>query len=570
VISRFALGFLALPLVLIPACSRPDGPVPAGPSLDLMSDPAVSGNVVDVNGGSICNTFGDGSVMLVRLISIDRAIIVGSRNLVCPTNAYSFPSVAPGNYFVRVQIGVDVALDHGFPWRTMSLPPLQVGGAGVIRDVAIGPGTELGGGVFIDGAPISGVPLNLLYADISSGGFGPTGVTSGSDGRWAEFLGRDNTLLQSGIRLEASVLCEALGARLLSQPSFDPFVFPDEASSLSCLLTEAEAVTFSHDRTRLVVTPGVGDIGAGQLAFPEELGNGWGVQFPVNPGERPRHQSITASQLFMGGLIIGMRPDRILSGNELNGYTLCGNCRAFGPQGKLHFTSSPSYGKKVTWQYSDAGSAQGVGLKVVQKSYDGIPPNDYVLFRFTITNGGAEAQTIYPGFFGDWDIDDDFVDDVGATEGRLMYMTNAAGGVAGGSLIISDAPVAGASFATLNPGPVRTVEELVAALTGDVTNPSAPEPGDHNYVQSIGPITLAKGGSTQFWIAIVAGEDLGQLRSNAAAAAADVSQRRGQPDVAIAGPIMTIAPAGGVWGGGGKGKPRAVSPACKKGCGSLQ
>jgi hypothetical protein len=563
VISRFPPGFLAIPLVLIPACSRPDGPVPAGPSFDLLTDPAVSGSVVDVNGGSICNTFGDGSTMLVRLISVERQLFVGSQNLVCPTNVYSFTPVEPGSYLLRVQIGTVEALDNGFPWRSIGLPsPFEVSDGAVARDVVIGPGIALGGGVFLDGQPIQGIPLTLFYADAF---FGITTATTGADGRWAEFLGRDNTLLQGGVRMASSVVCEVLGGRLLSRPSFDPFLFPDELSDQTCTLTESAATAFSHDRTRLVVTPGVGDIGAGQLAFTDGIGNGWGVQFPVNPGEHPRHRDITGSQLFAGGLIVAIRPDRILSANELNGFIQCGNCRVFGPDGRLHYNSSPKFGKKVTWQYSDASSPLGVGLKVVQKSYDGVPPADYVLFRFTITNGGVGPQTIYPGFFGDWDIDDDFLDDVGTTEGRLMYMTNAGGGTAAGSLIVSDAPVSGTTFFTEFG---QTTDELVSAMAGDFTNPSVDEPNDHRYVQAIGPITLASGAAMQFWIAIVAGEDVDQLRSNAAAAAADIAQRGAQPDVTDGGGV-TASPQGGI--GGGKGKPRsALSPTCKRGCSSLQ
>jgi len=121
----------------------------------------------------------------------------------------------------------------------------------------------------------------------------------------------------------------------------------------------------------------------------------------------------------------------------------------------------------------------------------------------------------------------------------------------------------------LNPGPVRTTAELLSELAGDVTNPSALEPGDHNYVQSIGPITLARGAATQFWIAIVAGESLDQLRSNAAAAAADVAQRRGQPEAADAADAVSSAsvlPSDRVWSGAASKTRRAASPACKKGC----
>jgi len=76
-----------------------------------------------------------------------------------------------------------------------------------------------------------------------------------------------------------------------------------------------------------------------------------------------------------------------------------------------------------------------VGLKVVQKSYDGVPPADYVLFRFTIKNSATAPLTFYAGMFADWDIDDDFVDDV-ARNGLgwpLMYVTNEGGGVCRGA-----------------------------------------------------------------------------------------------------------------------------------------
>jgi hypothetical protein len=94
-----------------------------------------------------------------------------------------------------------------------------------------------------------------------------------------------------------------------------------------------------------------------------------------------------------------------------------------------------------------------VGLKVLQKSYDGVRPASYVLFRYTFTNSGRTTLTFYAGAFMDWDVgnaDFDAFDDVGATErnGRLMYMTDAGGaGPADGTLIFG-APVAGNTFLT--------------------------------------------------------------------------------------------------------------------------
>lgn len=551
----------------IAAC-RLDRPVPSAPSFDVASTAVLSGSVLGPDGTNICNSLPGGGRIQINAINMGAfGAPAGTQFFFCPQNTFAF-SLQPGTYLLRARLPIDGVIANGYPSQTYLLTPIELT-SDASADITVTPGTPLGGGVFINGQPFPGIFLSLVHADASL--FGVTlGSFSSADGGWEETIGRPQTILQNGIHVRPNIGCDLVGTRLLAPVSFEPFVFPTEKSSYSCDMVDAAAQQFSHTRTRLVVTPGPGDIGAGQLGLTEDLGNGWGVQFPVNPGEKPRFGDLNVSQLFMGGLIIGMRPDRILSGLELNGYILPCDCRAFGPEGKLQYNVSPKFGKKVTWQYSDAGFSHGVGLKVVQKSYDGVPPADYVLFRFTLTNSGAAPVTIYPGMFADWDIDDDFLDDVGATEGRLMYMTNADGGVAGGSLIISDAPVAGSSFSILNPGPVRTPEETVSELAGDVTNPSAPEPGDHNYVQSIGPITLAAGAATQFWIAIVAGESVEQLRSNAAAAAADVAQRRGQPEASEGIAATTVVPSAGVSNGARSKAGRVVSPTCKRGCSSLE
>jgi len=458
----------------------------------------------------------------VVVIDLGLQRFAGSRTLTCPANSYSF-SVAAGTYVLRVQLTPDAATASGFPWRTITMPPVEVTDGAVVRDLPVTRGTPLQGGATIDGAPVEGEALVLAYGQAP--GFAAAQMTTGPDGVWADFFGRSPALLQSGIQVQPSIQCDALGGLLVTRPRTSEFLFPDEASGITCGFTEAPAVQFSHTRTRLVVTAAPGDIGGTGLDLAPQLGWGWGVQFPVNPGERPRHGVISVSQLFMGGLVIGIRPDRVLSGIDLaNGE--CGPvCHDLGLDGRAQVTSSPQFGTKVTWHYSDATSSEGVGLKVVQKSYDGVPPADYVLFRFTIKNSATAPLTFYAGMFADWDIDDDFVDDVGATDldGRLMYVTNEGGGVAAGSLILSDAPASGNAFL----GPFgHPTDAFVSAMAGDFSNPSADTPDDQRYVHAVGPITLAAGAQTDVWIAIVAGDDRVQLLSNAAAAAADVANRR--------------------------------------------
>ena len=570
-ISRFALGFLAVSLVLLPACSRETNAPPIDKAQLSVGEDVASAtvSVVDPEGRSICGHIPDGVTVQIAAVQIG---VVGGfasiQRVPCPNNAFTF-TVPPGSYLFRARLPEAVAIANRFPWQSWTLSPLEIAGD-VSTEISVNQGTPLGGGVTVNGQPVGGTGLTLAHADAT--GFGVAFGQSSAAGGWEEVIPvRPQMLLQNGVRVNPNVICDLLGTRLLEPVSFAPFEFPREKSGVSCDFVDAPAQQFSHTRTRLIVTPGPGDIGAGQHSLADELGNGWGVQFPVNPGEQPRIDGIWESHLFQGGLVIGMQPDRVLSSNELGGYFPCGPvCRDFGPEGRLHYTSAPSFGKKVTWQYSDANSSEGVGMKVVQKSYDGVPPADYVLFRFTLTNSGSNAQTIYSGFFGDWDIDVDFFDDVGATEqnGRLMYMTNSGGGVAAGTLIVSDVPVSGNAFFNFdfetNNAPTSTAE-FVDALAGDFGSPSGDQFGDKWYVHAVGPITLAPGQATEIWIAIAAGDDVEQLRANAAAAQADITVRRNEPDAVDATPATSIST--------GRGKARqanAITPACKKWCRALQ
>lgn len=557
-----SLSFVAA----LTACAPEHPRQPLGPpALAVTAGGVVSGSVLGPI-TNVCDSLPTGARLTVIAIDVVTGQPAGSQIRTCPDNSYAF-SLPPSTYLLRVTLPVDAAISSGRPWRTITVPPIEVTAGDVVRDLPVDRGLTLDGGVTIDGQPLEGVALTLTYADAPI--FGTAQTTSGPDGAWVEFFGRTPPLLQSGIRVRPSIQCDALGALLVTPPRTDAFLFPDEASGISCGFTEAPAARFSHTRTRLVVTAGPGDIGSTGLEFAGELGWGWGVQFPVNPGERPRHGSIALSQLFLGGLIVGIRPGRVLTGVDINGFAQCAPvCRDFGLDGRLQFNTSPKFGTKVTWHYSDATSSEGVGLNVVQKSYDGVPPADYVLFRFTLKNSAAAPLTFYGGMFADWDIDDDFFDDVGATEldGRLMYMTNESGGIAAGSLILSDAPVSGNAFFT-DFG--QATETLVAALAGDFSTPSVDTPGDHRYLHAVGPITLAPGAETDVWIAIVAGDDRAELLSNAAAAAADVANRRNGGNSAEVMASEGAASERVILNRGARAS-RPATPICKRGCAPRQ
>lgn len=159
--------------------------------------------------------------------------------------------------------------------------------------MTVAPGTSLGGGATINGQPFEGLSLTFVHADATL--FGVAFATSAAGGGWEEFIGRPQTILQNGVRVRPNALCDLLGTRLVEPFSFAPFVFPDEKNSISCDFVDAPSVAFSHRSTRLVVTPGPGDIGATHPDLHAEWGMGWGVQYPVQVGQQPRHDLITLS-----------------------------------------------------------------------------------------------------------------------------------------------------------------------------------------------------------------------------------------------------------------------------------
>lgn len=517
------VGALAL------ACTRDErNPLAVPPSFTLGVDPVVSGVVLGPDGSNVCNTLdvllGPGAPVVVRPIDLAAGAFAGFQVLGCPSNAFSF-DLFPGNYLLRAQLPADPAIGS-LPWRNAE--KLSIGDDGAVHDIRIAEGTALGGMATFDGSPLAGVDLNFVYD--SAPAFGAAITTSGPDGRWTEFFGRTPPILQNGVRLLAAGGCGGLGVTVLEGPPPGPFVVPTDLTAINCSMATAPSTQFSHTHTRVVVTPMPGDIGGQSVELADRFGIGWGVQFPVEPGQTPLHVPVSATHLFGGGLMIGIAPDRILSGISLAGQLQCGAaCRDLGLDGTVAFTPETPLGKQVTWRYSDATSPEGAGLRVVQRSFDGQPPNDYVLFRFSIQNGGAFPVTFYAGVFMDWDVGEDATDDFGFTDlgGRLMAVTSEfESTIHVGSMLVG-APVSGNLFYNFNGDvlfPFSTPQQF-EALSG-VIRLTDIGPGDAHYIQGLGPITLSRGRKADIWLAIVAGDNREQFLANARAAAAGIATRQ--------------------------------------------
>lgn len=505
-------------------CAR-DEPGVLEPSLHQGSH-TIAGRVLGPDGRNICRTIEEGT-MLVHLLNPEFGItsdvpFLAEQEVTCPDNSYSVPA-DHGTARLRVELPINDNLD-ALPWRNLD----QLVAPDASHNVRVEQGTPLGGRARLDGEPFGGIGMDVLYE--FNPNFGVTFVGSGPDGRWNEFFGRSPAILENGRRYFAFSTCDVtLGTRQLVGPPNDAFLFPSGRSAVNCTLETAAAAQFTHDLTRLVVTPFPGDIGGwfGSV-LTDQYGVGYGVQFPIPPGESPIQAVADLSHIFNGGLLVGVAPDQILSGFDVGGGLLqCDpDCHDLGLDGTVEFSPDGSQGRQaVTWRYSDASSAERAGLRVIQRSIDGSRGDDYVLFRFVFRNTSQSNLRFFAGFVGDWDVDFDPGDDRAFTAmgGRLMFQVSAAEtGIHVGSLLLGDIPVTGNYVFPFEEFPSEAVQ--FRALRG-ATRRTTAGPGDLAYIHGAGPIRLRPQQTQDIWLAIVAGENRAQLLDNARAARADVADR---------------------------------------------
>ena len=525
-------------------CARDEPGMTEPSSQSLAAVREIAGRIFGPDDRNICRTVGEGTMVVYLLnpaFDGTNPLFFDIRDVTCPDNSFAL-SQDPAGAFLRVELPINDNIDD-LPWR--NLDQFSVPAAGGNHPVHIEEGRRLGGRATLDGEPLEGVPLTIAY-DLNTQ-FGATSGQSGPDGRWVEFFGRP-LILQTDVRYQA-VDCFLLGTTLAQGFLFQGFLFPSSRSAINCRFETAPVTRFTHSASRLKVTPMPGDIGGSFSGeFFDQYGVGFGAQFPFAAGELPPPRVQPFTEIFNGGLIIGLpaqdgRPARTLLGADGAGEFECGDpCRDLGFDSEVSFTPTGSSGdrKRVTWRYSDAGSENAAGLEVIQQSLDAQPPHDYVLFRFRIRNTNPSDVRFFAGFFGDLDVGFDVLDDRGATarNGRLMYQTSEfEGGIFFGTMLLGDAPVTGNYFFTFDQDPLPVLDQI-RALRGDIRRATA-APTDQRHLHGAGPYTLDRGEAADLWLAVVAGETRSQLLANADAAREHVNRLRSTA-ISTAGETVTM------------------------------
>jgi hypothetical protein len=533
----------------------------SGPALVHSGLPDITGLILGPDGTSICNFVAEATQLRVGIIDAVNQVAVGVQELSCPEYEYAVP-VTPGTYYIRTLFLTSDGIGQ-FPVRTLVTPPVSVQSADVLQDIVLEAGLPLGGSVTLDGRPVEGVTFALAYAALP--GFGAAFGVSTADGGWADNGGRSPLMLQPNLEYQFLTGCPPLlGTRVATNFPPGSFSFPTGVNEANCTLLTGDLARFTHNFNRVVATSLPGDIGGLSQEIFGGLGSGYGVQFPVSAGASLPKGSIETSELFLGGLLIGLESDVVLSGVDVGGDLACGAaCRDFGPAGIGSIAHSRAHGRTITWRYSDTGSPEGVGLSVTQRSFDAPAGKDYVLFQFTIQNSGQHPRRLGLGILADWDVGASGFGDVGIVEqgGRLMYQVDDGESTRhAGTLMQGDAPANQGFYFLGSTGTSLQLSDQVAVLQGSLSAPPV-GPGDLRYIQSVGPIDLRPGEATALWVATVLGEDEAAFKRNAEAASADIVVRRRFPV-----PVAAAAPVVGATIQLGEMALPTRANACKKGC----
>ena len=578
---RTPLSALALFTV---ACGTQDR-LPLEPSsrstLANVQQSEIAGAVLGPDSRNVCRTVSNHDTMVVHAIPQSFELpFPDPLVLICPDNRYAF-QVEPGEYRLRAEFFRYENLGD-LPVSTI-LPPISVDEGSTTRNIRFMPGTPLGGRATIDGEPYQGMAIFAIHEFFF--GFAPGGL-SDRNGTWDDafplppftpFLFRSPFILQNDVDYLVVGPCDfTLGTRIVETSFFQFFTFPSQRRRVDCDLETSEARRFTHVRNQVAVTAFPGDIGGLTANFGARdfrLGTGFGVQLTGRPGQLPKHGDVTISQLFTGGLMVGIGPETVLTGVEIGGYMECrfdleNGCHDMGLDARGEVSRLANGSRVITWRYSDAPSGEGVGLHVTQRSFDAPAGEDYVLFRFTIRNGSNGRLNINPGIFADWDVDSLFEDEVGHKQrgGRLISQNDwdDPNGTRVGTLMIGESDPAPGFF--VHGGPdfdFPLIAEQIAALRGNRTN-SANIADDQRYIQSVRTIGLGPGAETNLWVAVIAAEDEGAFADAADAANADITRRRQQLLAGAAEPTGVVEYS---YTTSGRARPEmAGAPRCGKDC----
>ncbi len=239
---------------------------------------------------------------------------------------------------------------------------------------------------------------------------------------------------------------------------------------------------------------------------------GSGFQYPAG----------SARALYHGSLLVGMSPARVSD-----------NCYGNDAYDRYDFRAVPG-GELVIWPgeiadqeglavFDDSTSVPPMGVNITQRSYAWAAPpdDDFVILRYDLTNTTeAELANLYAALYLDWDVNSYAYNQAGwDADSAIGYMKDDFSPYYGFCLLSHEA----ASYRVVQNsvyvyGNVFTDSLKYQFMTEGFVMTQSPAPDDYSVLLSAGPFTLASGATQTVAFAVLGGNDLGDLRLNAAQA----------------------------------------------------
>jgi subtilisin family serine protease len=243
-------------------------------------------------------------------------------------------------------------------------------------------------------------------------------------------------------------------------------------------------------------------------------------------GKGFRFSKTGEDNLFEGAFLIAKSREQVMdaardeSGKSLeNDFTPEGNLTIFSPGG-----ISDQDGIGV---FSDVGAENPIGLEVVQRSFAfaNPPDDDYVILEYTIKNKSIDTlENIYPGLFFDWDISlltpkDDLAGHDTVSDINFVYQYDSTSST---YLTVSPLNHPPASYKLVDNQLYLydgfTEEEKYLFLSSDslIVSDTAKNlyPGDWSIISSCGPFVIPPEESIIVAMAVIAGDNLFDLKEN--------------------------------------------------------
>ncbi|MHC2992436.1 serine protease [Pontibacter sp. HJ8] len=286
--------------------------------------------------------------------------------------------------------------------------------------------------------------------------------------------------------------------------------------------------------------------------------------FNFNQGVGIRYKG-SSSLLFEAGLLVAAEPTRV-SDNVRNASWQTDNDFLSATSPRMHYNTGRAQ-QEIRGLMQDkypAPAQAGVQVKYKGMAWSGETDADYVIVEYSIQNITPDTiKTLYAGLFADWNIGDPYTNAADwDAENKMGYVYNTGYTLpyTGIKLLTNTAPsyyaidnlAGGSSTFAIADG--FSTQEKYRALSGGVGRKKAWGNGSGNDVSHVVGTSadmLAPGASRTIAFAILAGDDLTDLKQHAVAAQQRYQRMKSGPiplafsDTVCPGTAITYTPAGG-------------------------